>query len=109
MLNGNTLRDEGMTRSMSNAEDKNPGWKEQALSLLLDFLHNSPLTEFQAEDIRIYAYQKGLPKPPSHRAWGGVMVSARKKGFIQRIGYQNVTNPLAHSTPATLWKKSKHI
>jgi len=55
------------------------------------------------EDVRISS--EGIIEiPPSNRAWGGVIVRAVKSGLIKRIGFQNVNNPKAHKTPATLWE-----
>lgn len=99
---GELFRDEGMKRSSERAELIHDGWNEKAFHLLRRF----PNAEFMAEDVRAYAEDKGLPKPPSARAWGAVIVRAKKEGIIRAIGFRSVKNPKAHRTPATLWRKT---
>jgi hypothetical protein len=54
------------------------------------------------EDVRKSAIGT-VEEPPSLRAWGSIIVKASKNGFIKRVGYKQVNNPLAHKTPASLW------
>lgn len=98
---GNQLKEIGIATAVDHAEQDCPGWNARALEFLLQY----PGEEFQAEDVRAWAHSQGLPRPPHARAWGGVIVKARKQGKIQFVGYQNVKNPRAHSTPASVWKK----
>ena len=67
-------RNAGIAQSLDNAERKTPSWKQQAL----EYVRIYPRNEFMTENVRHYAYAHGLPHPPSERAWGGVMVAAKK-------------------------------
>jgi hypothetical protein len=57
------------------------------------------------EDLRKFAYDMGLPKPPSERAWGSVISSAKRDGLVEHRGFSSVKNPKAHKTPASVWVK----
>jgi hypothetical protein len=104
MKKGDELRDHGIQLSLFNAERNCPDWHGMAMRVLGNYIRKFPGKKFQAEDLRAWAYAQGLPEPPSHRAWGSVIVSAKRKGIIQFVGYENVDNPRAHSTPASVWK-----
>ena len=99
LLLSDFLKNQGMKRASDHAERHYPDWKERAL----DYLKRFPWSRFMAEDVRTWAYQNGLPEAPSGRAWGAVIVRARKLGLIKFDGHQNVSNPRAHSTPAAVW------
>jgi hypothetical protein len=104
MEEGNRLKKAGMQLSLFNAEINDPGWKDKALVSLTKFIFKFPDLQFQTEDVRAWAYRNGLPEPPNHRAWGGIISSAKRKGIIAFVGYENVDNPNAHCTPAAVWK-----
>lgn len=101
-LTAEQLRDEGIERASDNA---GADWKSQALHLLRMFLIESPLAEFQTEDVRHYATKHGLAAPPSERAWGSVIIAAKTLGLIAWRRYEAVDNPKAHRTPASVWGK----
>ena len=94
-------RNAGIAQSLDNADRKTPSWKQRAL----EYVRRYPRNEFMTENVRHYAYSRGLPHPPSERAWGGVMVAACKEGLIERVGFASVSNPNAHRTPATVWRR----
>ncbi len=98
---GDQLRDRSIASAIEHTEQEQPNWTEKAL----DYLVKYPTAEFQAEEVREWAHSQGLPLPPHPRAWGGVIVKARKQGKIEFAGYRNVSNPKAHSTPAAVWRK----
>ena len=104
MKSGNQSRDQGIQRSLFSAEKKSPGWLEMAVAALENYILNHPDEKFQTEDVRIWAYEYGLPKPKNDRAWGSVVVRAKREGIIHFVGYANVKNPRAHSTPASVWR-----
>lgn len=98
---GDDLARDGMDRAVKHADQIDLKWSEKAMSALCRFIntHNGP---FQAEDVRRFAVN--VPPPPSLRAWGSVIVKAARLGLIEAIGYETVSNPLAHSTPARVWR-----
>lgn len=95
------LRDKGIEQSASNADSIIANWSQRAYSMLIAY----PLKTFMTEELRAWAELAGLPKPPSNRAWGGVIIRAKNEGRIRSMGFRNTTNPNAHATPATLWEK----
>lgn len=99
---GEQLRDQGISRSINKAdrEDKDYNWSGKAFEFLKRFIKLN--SKFMTEDIREAA--KGyVPDPPNQRAWGGVIVRAKKEGLIKCIGIQSVKNPNAHCANANIW------
>ncbi len=76
-------------------------WKEEAIKCVKKYPHNT----FKAEDVRVWSYGHGLDKPINCRAWGQVMLEARRRNIIKSVGFMLVDNPKAHKTPATVWKR----
>ena len=99
--NGTQLRDKGIKQAIDNADDTHERWSEKAYKFLTNWIKTQ--YEFMTEDVRL-ASEKKIPIPPSNRAWGGVVVRASKAGLITRVGFSNVKNAKAHSTPATVWR-----
>ena len=100
LLDGRELRDQGMKRAVDHAELVYPDWKDQALAFLRGYAEMNKI--FAAEDVR-RASDGFVPEPPHLRAWGAVIVLARKKGWIRQSGFIQVSNPRAHSANAALW------
>ena len=57
-----------------------------------------------AEDIRLTA-KLTVPEAPHRRAWGGILVKAKKEGLIKKVGFKSTTNPAAHCALAGVWEK----
>lgn len=94
-------RDSGMQRALINADSKCNNWGIRAYNFLSEYIKTKK--EFMAEDVRCAAFGI-IPEPPSKRAWGGIIVMAKKNNLIKRKCYLSVKNPKAHRTPATLWE-----
>ena len=58
---------------------------------------------FLIEEVREKAEGCGLPVPPSRRAWGAIVIKAKRIGIIKRVGYGQVSNPYAHRANASMW------
>lgn len=102
---GQDLRDRGIQESIDHAEQEHEGWSTQALDALRRFIELK--TEpFMAEEVRLWAHNNGLPKPPSARAWGSIMLMAKRRGWIRFVGYGITNNPKCHCTPAGLWERN---
>lgn len=43
---------------------------------------------FTAQNVSSYAYEHGLKRPSSERAWGIVMSKAARRGLIRRVGFK---------------------
>jgi len=102
---GGVLRDAGMQQAIDHAEQETPKWSDLALEKVREFVRTYPHLEFMAENVREWSHHKGLPEPPSKRAWGGVMVRAAHQGLIVKIGISQVKNPTAHCANANVWRR----
>jgi len=99
--NGTELRDKGIKKALDNANNTHDRWSDKAYDFLLKYIKYQ--YEFMTEDVRV-ASEKAIPKPPSNRAWGSVILRASRSGLINRIGFANVKNAKAHKTPASVWR-----
>ena len=99
--NGSQLRDKGIKQAINNANDTHDKWSDKAYKFLVDYIKSQ--YEFMTEDVRM-ASEGEIPKPPSNRAWGGIILRASRAGLISRVGFSNVKNAKAHKTPATVWR-----
>lgn len=98
---GEKSRDVGMQQSLDHANEKIESWGDKAFEFLLEYIKSHP--NFMTEDMR-KASNKTIPIPPSKRAWGPIIVRARREGLIRHTGYQAVKNKTAHRTPASVWR-----
>ena len=102
MINdGAQLRDKGIEQAINNANDTHEKWSEKAYKFLTTWIKSHQ--EFMTEDLRISS-EKEIPKPPSNRAWGGIILRAVRAGLITRDRFSSVKNAKAHRTPATVWR-----
>jgi hypothetical protein len=99
--NGTELRDKGIKKALDNANNTHDRWSDKAYDFLLKYIKYQ--YEFMTEDVRV-ASEKAIPKPPSNRAWGSVILRASRSGLINRVGFANVKNAKAHKTPASVWR-----
>ena len=99
--NGAELRDKGIKKALDNANNTHDRWSDKAYDFLLKYIKYQ--YEFMTEDVRV-ASEKAIPKPPSNRAWGSVILRASRSGLINRVGFANVKNAKAHKTPASVWR-----
>lgn len=101
LFSSENLRDAGIKLAIDHADEVSEKWSEVAYQFLLKFIKSNK--EFMTEQIRS-ASTGIVPEPPTTRAWGGIIVRAKKSGLIKRIDFQNVKNPKAHCTPASVWQ-----
>jgi hypothetical protein len=96
------LKDAGMNQAVTHANAVIEDWSERAFDILLSFLLFRQ-GDFLCEDVREFAFSLGFPEAPSKRAWGAIIVRARKEGLITHKGYKPTNNHKAHKTPASAW------
>ena len=99
---GEDLRDQGILAALSNAERVTPGWSEEALGYVRVFA--TTRHEFTVEQVREFAYESGLPRPPDDRAWGHIPITAVKRGWVERAGVVEAVDPKVHKNMVTLWR-----
>lgn len=100
---GQQLAQTGASRAADHAERDNPNWKNDALQLVIEFSHTKP-DGFMCEDVRAFAYKRGFPKPPEERAWGQIIITARKLGHIVSCGMAKAKDRKVHASINTVWK-----
>lgn len=107
-MDGSELRDKGMKQAADNADRVVPSWGDDAVGYLERFLKRySIFTEFQAEHVRHWAHNNGLPMPPDARAWGMVMKRAKKFGLVEFVRWDRCHDRKVHMCPAAVWRKVK--
>ncbi|MFC4219039.1 hypothetical protein [Flagellimonas marina] len=95
------LRDKGIKQAVDHADSTIDNWSERAFNFMRNYLTTTK--EFMVEQVREASKGK-VPDPPSNRAWGAIVLRARKMGLVRRKGYGRTKNVRAHSTPATIWE-----
>lgn len=95
---GQDLKDAGIAKAIEHSEDILPGWRDKALKHLKRFAETHKT--FRAEEVRNSF--EGVTV--SARAWGGIMVSGAKAGWIKTEKTVKVENPAAHQANAALWE-----
>ncbi len=96
------LAEAGMLAAVEHADHVEAGWSERALEHVRHFA--AFRFEFLGEDVRLWAYEQGLPHPPVECAWGAIMVRAARENIIARNGYGTTRIPPQHSKPAVRWQ-----
>jgi len=93
---------DGMTQAVEHADQEEPGWSERAYQMLVGYAAHHK--EFMTENVRVWATDNGLPKPPTDRAWGAVTLRAARADLIVCVGYRKTSVPPAHAAPRSLWQ-----
>ena len=92
-------------RAATAQDRRSPNWQDRAIGLLsLYLIHNDT---FITEDFRIWATCNGLDAPKEPRAYGAVMIRAKKAGMIRSTGeYRQMKSEQSHSCPKMVWAKN---
>lgn len=95
------LTEKGIAESAAHAEQVASGWKERALAFfkLYATLHPTLMTE----NVRAYAYERGLDRPPAEGAWGSVTRKAMTEGYVRKVGFKTSDNASQHGKPMALF------
>ena len=100
-------KEEGMQTAVDHADRVIPEWSERAFDMLKAFTREHS-GEFICENMRRWAYGRGLSTPPIDRAWGAVMLRGAKSGIIRSTGrYEKTVGPTAHRSLASIWEINK--
>lgn len=95
-----TRRDVGMKRAGDHADRVSLEWRETAWQLLVMYLvgHRE---DFLAEQFVAWASPM-IVRPPDPRAWGCVLMMARRRGTIVKVGYRPAAT--SNMSPKCLWR-----
>lgn len=102
---GEKLRDEGMKKAIDHANRIEEKWSDMAYNCLIRYVRTKKTgDEFLAEDFRKWAMsQTPLPRPPNLRAYGAIMMRAKKNNIVSSRGTRPVSDPGSHKANANLW------
>jgi len=90
----------GQMVALFNADSHSDGWSDRAYGYVVMYAQMNKGCEFMAENIRKFAYESGLDRPANERAFGPVMVRARKAGIIKDLGIRATSSVTAHCANA---------
>ena len=102
LFTGAQLRDKGIKLASDNAGQE---WNDKALDCLIMYLGIINNNKFTCEDFRQWISEDLLPPPPHLRAYGAVIVKAKKLKLIKHVGYATCNTPRVHSAISSLWSK----
>jgi len=97
---GKQLRDEGIEKAVTHADNVYDEWSTEAYAFLYEFTRSN--NEFTAEDVR-NASVNIVPEPPDNRAWGSIFKRAIKSNLIKRKDFTTAKNPTSHCATVALW------
>lgn len=99
---GTELGHAGARAAADRADRLTPGWSERAYGVLREYA--SAHASVTSEAVRRWAEANtDLPPPPDGRAWGAVMLRARREGWLVHEGYVRATDPRVHGNPVGIW------
>lgn len=102
------LKEAGIKKAVDHADAAPPfNWSEKAFDFLLNYLKDQPPgVSFKTEDIILKAEQlNAIPKPPDDRAFGAIILKARREGLIKSIGISPRKKPAGHMGFTADWIK----
>lgn len=93
----------GATAAAEHADRVHDGWSDCALIIVRSYCRARPGAQLIAEEVIDHAHRvAGLPLPPDTRAWGSVILRAKREGLIRKVGYR--TEGTANASPKPLWE-----
>lgn len=91
--------------AIDHADVEHTGWSVQARNMLLTYIEVRRGKPFICFDVRRWAERRGLPVPPTERAWGGIIQWAYRQQLIRRVGYTAApTEADMHRQPVAVWQ-----
>lgn len=96
---------EGAERAAAHADRVTPKWSDIALEYLRAFMRAKGRAAFMTEDVRMAA-DRGtyVPPAPDARAWGAVILRAKRLGWLVHAGYAPNKDPSCHGSPKSVWR-----
>lgn len=97
---GAALRDAGIAAASGNAGAK---WHLQALELVR--IYAGTRETLTCDSARLWAEATGFERAPDARAWGAVMLEAKRKGFVEATAtFVPSDDPACHHSPVRVWR-----
>jgi len=97
-----SAKDIAIERAAQAQEKRVVGWSDKALELMRKYAPT--VQDFITEDFRLWAEQNGLEKPKEPRAYGALLIRAKKAGIIYATGrYRCMKSEQSHNCPKMIW------
>lgn len=93
----------GIKKAEDHANQVHPDWSQKAFNFLLQFISTCN-DDFMVEEVR-KASEHVVPKAPTSRAWGAIILKAVKARLVKKVGIRSVKNSNAHMANAAVWRK----
>lgn len=92
-----------MERAERSTERRIPGWSDDALDVVENVARNNEY--FFSDHYHAEALRTGLPTPNDNRAWGGVLVRARRAKICEATGdFAKTKRRVAHSMDCPIYR-----
>ena len=96
---------EGANRAAAKADRLHGNWSDRALAYLERWCLTSGVSTFMTEDVRMAAERAdGYLEPSDSRAWGAVILKAKRLGKLVHAGYSANKDPSCHGSPKSVWR-----
>lgn len=96
----------GAETAAAHADRVHGVWSDEAYEFLIskrDEFKREDKT-FMTEDMRVIAERAGMPVPPDRRAWGAIVLRAKRQGVIHVAGFAPVKDRRSHGGPKYVWR-----
>ncbi len=98
------LAEAGAQQAADHADRVSRGeWTAKAYDYLVAFGRSKLGAAFMAEDVRAAAEASGFPSPPDGRAWGSIILRAKREGHLIHRGYAPNKSDTCHGSPKSVW------
>lgn len=99
------LKLEGQSTAWANEKQR---WRDEAMSLLEQFAGTRP--EFNADEFRTFAKERGLGIPHHVNVWGSLFTAAARKKWIANSGrYSTSSTPASHAHHLIIWDSKIYV
>jgi hypothetical protein len=91
-------------RAVDHADREVADWSDRAAQSLKAYIAAHRGERFTSPQVRAWAYEQGLPQPPTNMAWGGIFLRASKQSLIRRAGYTQYGDATMHRQSVAVWE-----
>lgn len=96
---------DGAARAAAHADRSTADWSERAFAFLCNFALRRKGATFMTEDVRVAAEaNETYVAPPDSRAWGAIILRAKRMGKLVHAGYAPNKDPSCHGSPKSVWR-----
>ena len=93
-----TARDDGIASVEANSDEE---WKDAVDAVIARLAATGE--KFTADNVRA----AGVGEPHHPNAWGARFTAARRKGLVERIGFDESARPAGHARAVAVWRGVK--